>query len=258
MTEVSVREVSPATPGALYDRIGGGYGRYRRPDPRIAARVHRALGDAASLVNVGAGAGSYEPADRTVVAVEPSAAMVAQRPAGAAPVVRATADALPLRDRAADAAMGILTIHHWPDWRAGVAEMLRVSRSTVVLLTWDPDFEGFWLARDYLPGIIARDRATFPPVAELADALGGAEVTDVPVPRDCTDGFLCAYWARPAAYLDPGVRGAISALAVLHDAGPAMARLAEDVASGAWARRNAAIVDLPELGLGYRLVVARR
>ncbi|HEX7243836.1 MAG TPA: class I SAM-dependent methyltransferase [Longimicrobiaceae bacterium] len=240
----------------LYDRIGTGYGRFRRPDPRIASRIHRALGGARSVVNVGAGAGSYEPADRPVVAVEPSATMVAQRPAGAAPAVRAVASALPFRDASFDAALAVLTLHHWPDWRAGVAELARVARERVVVLTCDPDAEGFWLVRDYFPGIVEQDRRVFPPPDDLARALGGADVVPVPVPWDCADGFLGAYWRRPEAYLNAGVRGAISAFARLPDAEEGLARLRGDLADGAWARRNADVLTRGELDVGYRLVVA--
>ncbi len=240
----------------LYDRIGTGYGRFRRPDPRIASRIHRALGGARSVVNVGAGAGSYEPADRPVVAVEPSATMVAQRPAGAAPAVRAVASALPFRDASFDAALAVLTLHHWPDWGAGVAELARVARERVVVLTCDPGAEGFWLVRDYFPDIVEQDRRVFPPPDALARALGGADVVPVPVPWDCADGFLGAYWRRPEAYLDAGVRGAISAFARLPDVEEGLARLRRDLADGIWEERNADLREREELDVGYRLVVA--
>jgi len=240
----------------LYDRIGTGYGRFRRPDPRIAARIHRALAGARSVVNVGAGTGSYEPEGR-VVAVELSATMIAQRPAGAAPAVQASALALPFRADAFDAALAVLTLHHWPDWRAGVAEMARVARDRVVILTYDCDAAGFWLVRDYFPEILALDRRWMPPVAEVAGALGTAEVIPVPVPWDCSDGFLGAYWRRPEAYLDAGVRGAISAFALVPDVEARIAALRRDLADGTWARRNAALEDREELDIGYRLVVAK-
>ena len=245
-------------PQTLYDRIGVGYSAYRRPDPRIAARITAALGDARTVVNVGAGTGSYEPADRAVVAVEPSAQMVRQRPPSAAPAVRAVADRLPFRDAAFDAALAILTIHHWPDWRAGVAEMLRVSRGRVVVLTWDTASDGFWLVRDYFPEIADVDRRIMPPIGDLSRAMGGAEVETLPVPWDCTDGFLGAYWRRPEAYLDAGRRGAISSFAKLEDAAPGLERLRRELADGTWARRNAELTSLAELNLGYRLVIARR
>jgi SAM-dependent methyltransferase len=244
---------SAGVPGQLYDRIGGGYGRYRRPDPRIAARIRTALGAVRTVVNVGAGTGSYEPRS-TVVAVEPSATMVAQRPAGAAPAVRASALALPFRADAFDAALAILTLHHWPDWRAGVAEMMRVARDRIVILT--PEASDFWLVRDYFPEIGALDRRWLPPVAELVDLLGGAQVLPVPVPWDCTDGFLGAHWRRPQSYLDAGVRGAISAFSQVGDVQGGIARLRRDLRKGTWARRNAELADREELDVGYRLVVA--
>ncbi|HEU4557150.1 MAG TPA: methyltransferase domain-containing protein [Longimicrobium sp.] len=244
------------TSAAIYDIIGRGYAAYRRPDPRIAARIHAALGDAASVVNVGAGAGSYEPADRRVAAVEPSEVMVRQRRAESAPAIRATADALPFRAGAFDASLAILTIHHWRDWRRGVAEMRRVARQRVVLLTWDTARSGFWLTDEYFPEIVPIDRAMFPTMEELVDALGGAEVRPVPVPADCTDGFLGGYWRRPAAYLDPGARGAISVFARIPDPAPALARLEADLADGTWEHRIGAHLPDDELDVGYRLVVA--
>src|SRR5947208_6206812 len=182
--------------GAIYDGIGRTYASTRRPDPRVEVAVRVALGDAASVVNVGAGAGSYEPA-QTVLAVEPSAAMIAQRPPGAAPAVQATAEAIPLADGECDAALAVLTIHHWADQERGVSEMRRVA-GRVVILTWDPDYaEAFWLVRDYLPESTALDRRRMPAIRRVCEWLGGAEVTPVPVPHDCVDGFFGAYWRRP-------------------------------------------------------------
>jgi GNAT superfamily N-acetyltransferase len=239
-----------------YDTIGRGYGRYRIPDPRIAARIADALGEAETVLNVGAGTGSYEPTDRRVVAVEPSATMIAQRPAGAAPVVQARAEALPFPDGAFDAAMAVLTVHHWSDWRRGIAELTRVARS-VVILTWDPAHEGFWLTRDYFPDFIALDRAIFPPLDALASALGGADAQPVLVPGDCADGFLGAYWRRPHAYLDAGARGAISSFARIDDGDPRIRRLAGDLDSGRWHDRYGHLLSEDTLDVGYRLVVRR-
>jgi SAM-dependent methyltransferase len=210
------------------------------------------------VVNVGAGAGAYEPRDRWVLAVEPSETMIAQRPPGAAPVVRATAEALPLADATVDAAMAVLTVHHWSDWRAGVAEMMRVARSRVVVWSFDPEaIDEYWLVRDYLPEIAELDRGRFPPVEEFATALGGARVEHVPIPRDCRDGVLAAFYARPERYLDPVVRAGMSPFAVI-DAERAMARLADDLRSGAWDARWGHLRDAPELEAGYRLFVAER
>jgi SAM-dependent methyltransferase len=245
-----------SAPRALYDRIGVGYAGWRRPDPRLAARIADALGPARAVVNVGAGAGSYEPADRPVVAVEPSAEMVRQRQPGAAPAVRASAERLPFRDGAFDAAMAILTIHHWPDWRAGLRELRRTARGHVVVLTWDPAHEGFWLVQEYFPEILAMDHVIMPTLPQIADVLGLLEVRPVPVPADCSDGFLGAYWRRPEMYLDAGRRGAISAFARLAEVEPGLARLRADLADGSWERRNAALLGVPELDIGYRLLVA--
>ena len=241
-----------------YDRIGRTYERHRRPDPRVAARIEAALGGAASVVNVGAGTGSYESAGRRVVGVEPSQVMIAQRPRGAAPVVRAVAEALPFADRSFDVATAILTVHHWTDFRRGLREMRRVARGRLVVLTWDRARfpEAFWFTRDYVPEVCEAERG-LPALAEIAAALAPCAVEVVPIPHDCTDGFFGAYWRRPEAYLDPDVRAAISGLARLGDAvEPAVARLAADLASGAWERRYGHLRAQGEIDLGYRLVVA--
>jgi SAM-dependent methyltransferase len=240
---------------AHYDAIGGAYGQFRRPDPRIAASVLRALADAASVVNVGAGAGSYEPRDRPVVAIEPSVTMVRQRPPAAAPVVRACATALPLRDGSFDASLAILTVHHWPDKAKGLRELRRVARRRVVVLTWDPATPGFWLA-EYFPAIRDADRLIFPALETLREELGRVSVIDVPIPHDCSDGFLGAYWRRPASYLDAGARSAISAFSRLPDLEQGLSRLAADLRSGEWHRRHGSLLGESALDLGYRLVVA--
>jgi SAM-dependent methyltransferase len=240
----------------LYDRIGRGYPRTRRPDPRIQAAIHGALGDATSVVNVGAGTGNYEPRDRTVVAVEPSEEMIGQRPPGAARVVRARAEELPFADGEFDAAMAVLSDHHWADRPRGLREMRRVASRRAVVFTFDPDHvDDSWLLRDYLPGF-----RHLPGMAidEIAAHLGAADVRTVPIPADCRDGFLHAYWARPQAYLDPEVRRNISVFARLSAAEveDTVERLRVDLASGAWEDRNRDILDLAEMDLGYRLVVA--
>lgn len=244
---------------ALYDVIGHGYARQRRPDPRIAALLTAALGDAHSILNVGAGAGSYEPRDRPVVAVDPSAVMLAQREPDAAPAVRARAEALPFADGQFDGVIALLTLHHWTDAGAGLAECVRVARDCVVLLTWDPMAGAFWLVDEYFPAFFEVDRRRFPPVAAYQAMFGSAarvEVTPVPVPRDCVDGFLGAYWARPAAYLDAQVRAGISSFS-RPGAERGLARLAADLASGRWHIRHGHLLELDALDLGYRLVVAR-
>jgi SAM-dependent methyltransferase len=241
-----------------YDAIGRGYASQRRPDSRIAAQLAAALGGSQSVLNVGAGAGSYESTDRAVVAAEPSAVMLAQRPLGAAPAVQARAEALPFPDRAFDAVLAVLTVHHWADLARGLVECARVTRDRVVLLTWDPAAEGFWLVQEYLSDFLALDRRRFPAIDALRAAFGlgvRVEVTTVPIPSDCTDGFLGAFWARPAAYLDPAVRAGISSFACT-GAERALERLREDLTSGAWHTRHGRLLEGEALDIGYRIVVA--
>ncbi|MEU1465781.1 MerR family transcriptional regulator [Streptomyces sp. NPDC005727] len=243
----------------LYDAIGGAYTATRRTDPRIAAQVWAALGDARTVLNVGAGTGSYEPADREVTAVEPSAVMRRQRPAGAAPCVAATAESLPFEDQCFDVAMAVSTVHHWQDPIAGLREMRRVARR-VVVLTFDTDEPGwqnrFWLTRDYLPEFTTV-LAEFPSLASMADAIA-ARTEPVPVPWDCTDGLFEAYWRRPRAYLEDHVRRAMS---VWTRVGPqaerrAVRNLGDDLDSGRWAERNPSLADLDAADLGLRLLIA--
>lgn len=251
-----------------YDTIGRGYTRQRRPDPRIAFAITEALGDARSVLNVGAGSGSYEPVDRLVVAAEPSAVMLLQRLAGSAESVQARAECLPFADRSFDAVMGVLTLHHWADQRSGIDECSRVARQRVVLLTWDPASAGFWLVNDYIPEFLALDRRQFPSIdglrAALLSELGpGArvDVSPVPVPADCMDGFLGAFWARPDAYLDPVVRAGISSFvrAELEEAiARGLERLRSDLVSGAWHARHGGLQSADSLDVGYRLIVAER
>jgi len=240
----------------LYDTIGRGYRRRRRQDPRIAARIFQALDGAASVVNVGAGTGSYEPRDCALVAVEPSLVMIRQREASAAPAVRASASGLPFRDATFDASLAVLTIHHWSDLERGLGELRRVARERVVILTCDPSvIGGFWLT-DYFPEIVEIDRRTMPSLSILGAHLGHMEVLDVPIPHDCRDGFLGAYWRRPQAYLDAGTRSAISTFSKLRDVERGLAELRRDLESGAWHRRYGGIQKRATLDLGYRLVVA--
>jgi SAM-dependent methyltransferase len=229
----------------------------RREDPRLAARIRAALGDARSVLNVGAGAGSYEPPDLEVTAVEPSAVMRAQRPPGAAPVVDARAEELPFKDDSFDAAMAVLSDHHWEDHERGLAELRRVARLRVVLFTWEPrTLRDGWLVRDYLPGF-ARMVPSGYTLKRLLETLGGGRIEPVPIPHDCRDGFLHAYWRRPRAYLDPQVRAGISVFRLMdpEEVADAIERLAADLDSGEWERRNGALLELDELDLGYRIVV---
>jgi SAM-dependent methyltransferase len=219
-----------------YERHGRTYASHRRPDPRIAARIHATLGDARTVLNVGAGAGSYEPTDRWVLAVEPSATMRAQRPAGAAPALSARAEALPFDDDAFDAAMACVTIHHWEPASAGLAELRRVARGPVVVFTFELDHLPAWQHEFLREGIVV-EKPRFPAIADVAKALGGrTRVESIPTPGDCADGFFEAFWRRPEALLDPEVRSAQSMWAVL-DAGVEeriVERLATALDSGEW------------------------
>lgn len=242
--------------GALYDIIGVDYANLRQPDPRIATRIAAVLGSARTVLNVGAGAGSYEPEDREVTAVEPSTEMIRQRPPSAAPVVQGSAENLPFANATFDSAMAILTIHHWTNKARGLAEMRRVTRGPIVLLTYDPAHRGNWLS-DYLPELIELDERVMPPMSDYARWLGSVEVEALPVPHDCQDGFLYAYWRRPHAYLDPRIRAAMSAFWAIGGGEEGLQRLANDLASGAWGGRYGNLSDRAELDLGYRLVIAR-
>jgi SAM-dependent methyltransferase len=247
---------SLAKPSPIYDTIGKTYAQTRQPDPRIRDAIWAAIGGAKSVVNVGAGAGSYEP-PQTLLAVEPSMVMVAQRPPELAPAAVTTAERIPLPDKSVDVALCSLTIHHWSNVEAGLAEVRRVARK-VVIFTWDPDLIGdFWLT-DYVPAIIEADMRVAVPIPRLRELLGTEDVRVVPVPHDCQDGFMGAYWRRPEMYLDPVVRAGISTLSKLdqHVVSAGMEALLEDLQSGAWAERYGAILNLDELDLGYRLVVA--
>jgi SAM-dependent methyltransferase len=217
--------------------------------------IHAVLGPAETVLNVGAGTGSYEPTDRRVTAVEPSAAMIAKRAPGAAPAVQAFADRLPFADKSFDAAMAVLTIHHWSDKAAGLAEMRRVTKGPIVLLTFDPAVRP-WLT-DYLPALAALDAAQMPALADYAHWLGPVEIRPVLVPHDCSDGFLYAYWRRPQAYLDPHVRSGSSSFWALDGLQPGLERLASDLDSGEWQRRHADLLTADVRDVGYRLVVSR-
>jgi SAM-dependent methyltransferase len=245
-----------------YDASRATYTATRRTDPRIAAAIERALGDARSVVNVGAGAGSYESPERRVIAVEPSATMRAQRPPGASEAIDARAEQLPLDDGSADAAMAILTLHHWDDPIAGLRELRRVARGPAVVLTFDPAAaDSLWLVRDYLPELAEIDRARFPSIEATAEALGGnATVERVPIPHDCRDGFLGAFWRRPERYLEPAVRPGISTFGELDPEvlGRGLGRLRNDLDSGAWRRRYGGLLTLDELDIGYRLLISPR
>lgn len=240
-----------------YDSVGLNYSEFRRADPRIEARLWAALGDARSVVNVGAGSGSYEPRDREVIAVEPSPVMIAQRPAGAAPVVRGVAEALPLADESVDAAMGVFTIHHWSDLAAGLAEMRRVARRRIVLLTIDAAKNAeAWTLAEYFPEAMRAEEEKMPSMRQLEELLPGAELEAVPMPSRCQDEFTSALWDRPEMFLDPAV---LRASSLWHSLPPAaiergQRRLRADLESGRWDERHGHLRTLPELDIGLRLI----
>ena len=245
-------------PGSqLYDTIGATYTVTRRTDLRIAAQIWAALGDARTILNVGAGTGSYEPPDRHVLAVEPSALMRSQRLPDAAPCLAGSAENLPFDDQSFDAAMAVCTVHHWQDPIAGLREMRRVARRVVVFLFDTSDPGQFWLTRDYLPEFAAlRACRVLAALPELAGAIEG-RMEPVPIPWDCADGFFEAYWRRPDAYLDENVRRGIS---VWNSVGPdaeqrAVDRLRDDLTSGRWVERNPDLLDLDSAELGARLLI---
>lgn len=246
----------PVSGAALYQRIGAGYGHVRRTDPRIARHIWAALGNARTVLNVGAGTGSYEPPDRDVIAVEPSAVMRAQRPPGAAPCRDARAESLPFEDQSFDAAIAVLSDHHWSDPLAGLREMRRVARRVVVFQFDNERIPDFWLVRDYLPEFAAF-ATQHPTLTERAAAIG-ARIKSVPIPWDCADGFFYAYWRRPEMYLDRHIRSATSVWARL---GPrveerAVRDLQTDLRSGHWKQRNAELLGLQDAELGARLLTA--
>jgi SAM-dependent methyltransferase len=252
-TEVVAR---PASRAALYERIGAGYGQLRRTDPRIAWRIWAALGDSRTVLNVGAGTGSYEPPGGEVTAVEPSAVMRAQRPPGAAPCIDACAESLPFDDRSFDAAIAVLSDHHWSDPVAGLCEIRRVARRVVVFQFDNERIPEFWLVGDYLPEF-APFATQSPTLSERAASIR-ARIKPVPIPWDCADGFFHAYWRRPEVYLDQHARRATSVWARV---GPdiehrAVHELRADLESGRWQERNAELLDLEEAELGARLLIA--
>jgi SAM-dependent methyltransferase len=250
--------MTPTPRKAGYDRTGKTYSATRQADPRIAAKINQALGGIATVANIGAGTGSYEPAG-TVIAVEPSAVMIAQRRPGAAPAVRAVAERLPIPTDGVDAALAVLTVHHWADLQRGVSEMRRIARRRVVVLTWDHTvIRQFWLLRDYLPAAAQTDADLAVPISELESLLGEVTIVPIPVPHDCTDGFGGAYWRRPDAYLDPKVQAGMSLFAMTPkiELQQGLSRLRTDLHSGRWERQYVHLLGIPQLDLGYRLLVA--
>jgi SAM-dependent methyltransferase len=250
----------PANPGFDYETLQVPYAGYRSTDPHIAEQVHEALGGAQTILNVGAGAGSYEPKDRYVVALDPSPAMRAQRLVlGRRPAVIGKADALPFDDDSFDASMAMVTIHHWPDIAAGLKEMRRVTRGPIVILTFDPEaMTGFWI-NDYFPELIAAERHRFPTMQQLSQMLGGtSETAPVRIPLNCTDGFTEAFYGRPEAFLEDGVRRAQSCWSFLPNGLEEIlvSRFGEALSSGAWDDKYGHLRSLPEATYSLRLITA--
>jgi SAM-dependent methyltransferase len=243
---------------ARYDRSGLTYSQTRRADPRIAAAIEDALSDSASVANIGAGTGSYEPS-QTVVAVEPSGVMIAQRSRDAAPAIQACAEHLPIGSNSVDTALAVLTVHHWTDLNQGLAEMARIARRRVVILTWDHHvIREFWLLRDYLPAAARTDKRLAVPMERFTEAFDVVTTSPVLVPHDCQDGFGAAFWRRPETYLDATVQAGMSLMALtphrqLRDG---LQKLQDDLTDGTWHERYKSMVDQTALDAGYRLVVA--
>jgi SAM-dependent methyltransferase len=242
-----------------YDRIGLNYSEVRCADPRFEAAIWKALGRAKSVLNIGAGTGSYEPTDREVIAVEPSPVMIAQRPPGAAPAIQGVAESLPLEDKSVDATMGVFTMQHWDDVVQGMTEVLRVTRDRIVLLTLDLDVTAdMWLVRDYLPELVELDLQVFPSIEQLKAVLPNSQIERLPVPNDCVDGFCVALWSRPEAHLNPGVRQGSS---IWHRLPAAVVerglnQLRRDLDSGAWDARYGGLRTQRSLDVGLRLVMS--
>jgi SAM-dependent methyltransferase len=239
---------------ARYDTIGINYAELRKADPRIAAAIEDALGPARTVLNVGAGTGSYEPADREVTAVEPSIEMTRKRGHSAANCIQSSADDLPFDDDSFDAAMAILTIHHWPDKEAGLREIKRVTRGRIVLLTFDPAMRP-WLT-DYFPELVKLDNAQMPIMSDYTRWLGLVRVEPLLVPHDCSDGFLYAYWRRPEAYLDPGIRSGSSSFWTVEGVDVGLEKLSDDLVTGEWDRLYGHLREVKAYDAGYRIVIA--
>ena len=237
-----------------FEELAEQYNRFRTPDPRIASAIWAHLEGAKNILNVGAGIGSYEPVNCRVVAVEPAEKMIALRQISAAKVIRGSAENLPFYDDTFDASMALLTIHHWSDIHMGLNEMLRVTKGKIILFTWIGYGKDFWL-EEYIPEIRGIDAALFPTLQELEGIMGTISVEPVEIPFDCTDGFMCAYWRRPKAYLDPDVRKAISTFSRVGDIQKSLQQLEDDLSNGTWDKKYGHLLLEESMDLGYRVVI---
>ena len=241
----------------IYDEIGVNYSVTRCTDPKIAAQLYAQLDGATRIVNIGAGTGSYEPQGVDLVAVEPSAEMIRQRPEGAYPVKQTPAEKLPFDDNSFSHAMTVNSMHHWPDKQKGFQEINRVATEKFVAITWDPEAEPFWLTRDYFPEIYQMDRAIFPKLGELKNHFDDVVIKPLLIPADCKDGLFGAFWQRPEAYLRTDVRQATSPFSKVKNLDAGLKKLAADLENGTWAAKNQDLLSLSACDVGYRLVTAK-
>jgi SAM-dependent methyltransferase len=237
-----------------YDQLAEQYRNHRKPDSRIAGRIKSHIKGAKRVLNVGSGIGSYEPENCYIVALEPSREMNTRRKNSKAALIQGVAENLPFSDNTFDISMAILTIHHWSDIESGLKEMARVSRKRVILFTWIGYGNDFWL-ENYIPEIRGVDHKLFPSLEELERILRNISVETIEIPYDCSDGFMCAYWRRPEAYLDQNVRRAISTFSRISNIQENLDRLQDDIYSGAWSQKHSHLLEKESLDLGYRLVV---
>ena len=242
---------------AIYDNIGTNYSVTRCTDPKIAEQLYAELQGATRIVNIGAGTGSYEPENVALVAVEPSAKMIAQRKAGSYKVEQAFAEELPFEDNSFSHAMTVLSMHHWENRALAFREINRVATEKFVAITWDPQSEPFWLTRDYFPEIHEMDMRIFPDLEEFNEHFDDVEMRPLLIPSDCKDGFFAAFWKRPEAYLSQQVRQSMSPFSKIENLSEGLQRLEDDLASGAWAENNQAVLNASSLDAGYRLISAR-
>lgn len=242
---------------AIYDSIGIDYSVTRRTDPKIAKQLYSELQGATRIVNIGAGTGSYEPENVDLVAVEPSSEMISQRRSGSHKVEQAFAEKLPFGDSSFSHAMTVLSMHHWENRALAFREINRVATEKFVAITWDPKSEPFWLTRDYFPEIHEMDRRIFPDLDELNEHFADVAVSPLPIPSDCQDGFFAAFWKRPEAYLSSKVRQSMSPFSKIKNLSDGLQKLENDLASGAWAKNNQAILSLSSVDVGYRIISAR-
>lgn len=242
---------------AIYDDIGTNYSATRRTDPKIAKQLYAELQGATRIVNIGAGTGSYEPENVDLVAVEPSSKMISQREIGSHPVEQAFAEHLPFEDRSFSHAMAVLSMHHWTNRTLAFGEINRVVTEKFVAITWDPTADPFWLTRDYFPEIHEMDKDIFPDLEELNEHFDEVKMSPLQIPGDCIDGFLAAFWKRPAAYLRREVRQAMSPFAKIKNLSEGLQKLEDDLASGAWVKNNHSILGLSSLDAGYRVISAK-